>query len=100
GGFALLLAIFLPAFLLVIGALPYWETLRQRVGVQRSMAGVNAAVVGVLGAALYDPVWTSAIHSKTDFGFALAAFGLLVYARLSPVLVVILAALLGWLLSL
>jgi chromate transporter len=96
GGLALLLAIFLPASLLVIGALPFWETLRQRDGVQRAMAGVNAAVVGVLVAALYNPVWTSAIHSTTDFGLALAAFGLLVYARLSPVLVVALAAVAGW----
>lgn len=100
GGMALLLAIFLPAFLLVVGALPFWETLRQRGGVQRAMAGVNAAVVGALLAALYDPVWTSAIHSKADFGLALAAFGLLVYARMSPVLVVVLAALAGWLLAL
>ncbi|WP_341889163.1 chromate efflux transporter [Variovorax sp. YR752] len=100
GGVALLLAIFLPAFLLVAGALPFWETLRQREGVQRAMAGVNAAVVGVLLAALYDPVWTSAIHSKADFGLALAAFGLLVYARLSPVWVVGLAAVAGWLLAL
>ena len=100
GGGALLLAIFLPAFLLVVGALPFWETLRQRDGVQRAMAGVNAAVVGVLLAALYDPVWTSAIHSKADFGLALAAFGLLVYARLSPVWVVGLAAVAGWLLAL
>jgi len=100
GGLALLLAIFLPAALLVIGALPFWETLRQRDGVQRAMAGVNAAVVGVLLAALYDPVWTSAIHSPADFGLALAAFGLLVYARLSPVLVVALAAIAGWLLAL
>jgi chromate transporter len=84
----------------VIGALPFWETLRQRDGVQRAMAGVNAAVVGVLLAALYDPVWTSAIHSPADFGLALAAFGLLVYARLSPVLVVALAAVAGWLLAL
>lgn len=99
GGIALLLAIFLPAFLLVVGALPYWETLRQRDGVQRAMAGVNAAVVGVLVAALYDPVWTSAIHSRVDFGLALAAFGLLVYARLSPVLVVILCGTGGWLLA-
>ncbi len=99
GGIALLLAIFLPAFLLVVGALPYWETLRQRDGVQRAMAGVNAAVVGVLVAALYDPVWTSAIHSRADFGLALAAFGLLVYARLSPVLVVILCGAGGWLLA-
>jgi chromate transporter len=96
GGFILLLAIFTPAFLLVIGALPFWESLRQRDAVQRAMAGVNAAVVGVLAAALYDPVWTSAIHSRGDFGLALAAFGLLVYARLSPVAVVALAALAGW----
>ncbi|MCY1310470.1 chromate efflux transporter [compost metagenome] len=100
GGLALLLAIFLPAFLLVAGALPFWETLRQRDGVQRAMAGVNAAVVGVLLAALYDPVWTSAIHSKADFGLPLAAFGLMVYARLSPVWVVGLAAVAGWLLTL
>ncbi|QHE89151.1 chromate efflux transporter [Hydrogenophaga sp. BPS33] len=100
GGLALLLAIFLPASLLVVGALPFWETLRQRDGVQRAMAGVNAAVVGVLLAALYDPVWTSAIHSTADFGLALAAFGLLVYARLSPVLVVSLAAAAGWMLAL
>lgn len=96
GGLALLLAIFIPAFLLVVGALPYWESLRQRDGVQRAMAGVNAAVVGMLVAALYDPVWTSAIHSRADFGLALAAFGLLVYARLSPVLVVLLSAVTGW----
>jgi chromate transporter len=97
GGLALLVVIFVPAFLLVAGALPFWEALRQRDGVQRAMGGINAAVVGVLGAALYDPVWTSAIHSRADFGLALAAFGLLVYARLSPVLVVALAALAGWL---
>ncbi|MDD2712214.1 MAG: chromate efflux transporter [Simplicispira sp.] len=96
GGLLLLLVIFLPAFLLVVGALPFWERLRQHSGVQRALAGVNAAVVGVLGAALYDPVWTSAIHSRADVGLALAAFGLLVCARLSPVLVVLLAAVAGW----
>lgn len=99
GGLTLLVAIFLPAFLLVAGALPFWELLRQRDGVQRAMAGVNAAVVGVLGAALYDPVWTSAIHSRADFGLALCAFGLLVHGRRSPVLVVALAAAAGWLLA-
>jgi chromate transporter len=99
GGIALLLAIFLPAVLLVGGALPFWELLRQRSDVQRAMAGVNAAVVGVLGAALYDPVWTSAIHSRADFGLALAAFGLLVYGKLSPFVVVFGAALAGWLLG-
>ena len=96
GGLALLLAIFLPAFLLVIGALPFWESIRQRDAVQRAMGGINAAVVGVLAAALYDPVWTSAIHSKADFGLALAAFGLLVYGRVSPVVVVAGAAWGGW----
>jgi len=96
GGLALLVVIFVPAFLLVAGALPFWEAMRQRDGVQRAMGGINAAVVGVLGAALYDPVWTSAIHSRADFGLALAAFGLLIYARISPVLVVVIAATAGW----
>jgi chromate transporter len=96
GGLTLLVAIFVPAFLLVVGALPFWEALRQRDGVQRAMAGINAAVVGVLAAALYDPVWSSAIHSRADFGLALAAFGLLVYGRQSPLRVVALAALAGW----
>lgn len=93
GGTVLLLAIFLPSFLLVAGALPYWEDLRQRDGIQRAMGGINAAVVGILGAALYDPVWTSAIHNKPDFALALAAYGLLVLGKLSPVVVVALTAL-------
>ena len=96
GGLLLLGLIFLPAFLLVAGALPFWELLRQRAGVQRAMAGINAAVVGLLAAALYDPVWTSAIHSRADFALALAAFALLVVARLSPLWVVALTALAGW----
>lgn len=93
GGIVLLLAIFLPSFLLVAGALPYWENLRQRDGIQRAMGGINASVVGVLGAALYDPVWTSAIHNKPDFALALTAYGLLVLGKLSPVVVVALTAL-------
>ncbi|MDR2220023.1 MAG: chromate efflux transporter [Methylobacillus sp.] len=96
GGLLLLVAMFAPGFLLVIGALPFWESLRQHDSVQRAMAGINAAVVGILGAALYDPVWVSAIGSKTDFWLALAAFGLLVFGRVSPVWVVAGAALLGW----
>lgn len=100
GGLALLLAIFAPAFLLVAGALPFWESLRQRDAVQRAMGGINAAVVGVLGAALYDPVWTSAVHSRADLALALAAFALLVYGRVSPVLVVAGTALAGWILAL
>ncbi len=92
-----LVVTFVPALLMVAGALPFWEALRQCDRVQRAVAGINAAVVGVLGSALYDPVWTSAIQSRADFGLALAAFGLLVYARLSPVLVAAMAAAAGWL---
>ena len=97
GGLVFLVAIFLPGFLMVVGALPFWDALRQRASVQSAMAGVNAGVVGILLSALYDPVWTSAIHGRGGFALALAAFGLLVYARLSPVLVVGLAAAAGWL---
>jgi len=96
GGLALLVVIFVPAFLLVAGALPFWEALRQRDGVQRAMGGINAAVVGVLGAALYDPVWTSAIQSRADVALALGVFGLLLHGRCPPVLAVGLAALGGW----
>ncbi len=95
GGLALLVTIFVPAFLVLIGALPFWERLRHRAGVQAAMAGINAGVVGILLAALYDPVWTSAIHGRADFALALAAFGLLVYGRVAPVLVVALAAAAG-----
>lgn len=91
----MLAAIFVPSFLLVAGALPFWESLRQRDGIQRAMAGVNAAVVGILGAALYDPVWSSAIHSTDDMALALAAYGLLVFGRVSPVAVVALSVLAG-----
>ena len=99
GGLALLVAIFLPGALLVAAALPFWESLRRRPGVRNMVAGVNAAVVGILLSALYDPVWTGAILTKADFGLALALFGLLVYARWSPVWVVLAAAAGGWALA-
>lgn len=95
GGLVLLLAIFVPAFLLIVGALPFWEALRHREGIRRALAGVNAAVVGILGAALYDPVWTGAIHSRADFCLALAAYGLLVVGRVPPVAVVAFCAAVG-----
>jgi len=98
GGLALLLVVFLPAFLLLVAALPFWDTLRQRAAVQSALAGINAGVVGILLAALYDPVWISAIHGRAEFGIALAAFALLMHTRLSPVLVVALSALAGWVL--
>jgi chromate transporter len=87
-----LVAVFLPSFLLVVGALPFWEPLRARAGFQAVLRGINAAVVGLLLAALYDPVWTSAIKGHADFGLALVAFGLHMFWRLPPWLVVVIAA--------
>lgn len=99
GGITLLIAVFLPSFLLLAGTLPYWEVLRQRDGIRRAMGGINAAVVGVLAAALYDPVWTSAIQSLADFALALLAYLLLVPGKVSPVLVVALVVFAGLLIG-
>jgi chromate transporter len=96
GGLICLLAIFASSFLLVIGAMPFWDALRRVGAVRNALRGVNAVVVGLLLAALYDPVWTSAILSAADFGLALAAFTLLVFWKTPPWLVVILTALGGW----
>jgi chromate transporter len=78
--------------LLVVGALPFWDRLRQVLAVQSALKGVNAAVVGLLLAALYHPVWTSAIGTPKDFGIGLAAFVLLVFWKVPPWLVVLLGA--------
>jgi len=83
-----LLAIFIPALLLVAGALPFSRALAKRNGAARMMAAVNAVVVGVLAAALYDPVWIGAVHDAGDFVIALAAFGLLMARRCSALAVV------------
>ena len=96
GGLICLGAIFVPSFLLVIGTLPYWNALSRQESARRAMLGVNAAVVGLLLAALYDPVWTSGIRSAGDFILALSAFALLVSWKLPPWLVVILGAVAGW----
>lgn len=100
GGLLCLIAIFAPSFLLVIGALPFWEQLRGSAHVQAALAGVNAAVVGLLLAALYQPVWTSAIRGASDFGLALLALIALMAWKLPPWLVVLLSGVAGWLLSL
>jgi len=92
GAVIALVAIFLPSFLFVIGILPFWNRLRTIEPFQAALRGINAAVVGLLLAALYDPVWTSAITSRADFGLALVAFGLLTFWRLPPWLVVLFAA--------
>ena len=95
-----LVAIFLPSFFLVIGALPFWEELRRRPLAQASLRGVNAAVVGLLLAALYQPVWTVGITNAADFALAVAAFLLLFMWQTPPWLVVILSAAAGALMSL
>jgi chromate transporter len=92
GGLFALAAIFLPAFLLVVGALPFWDALRARRRFQSALRGVNASVVGLLLAALYHPVWTGAILAPADFALALFAFGLLALWRVPPWLVVAIAA--------
>jgi chromate transporter len=90
-----LVAIFLPGLLVLTGALPFWHTLRRRPNAQAIMRGVNAAVVGLLGAALYNPVWTSAVKTPADFGLALTGFVLLTVWRAPPLLVVVIGALGG-----
>lgn len=95
GGLIALGAIFIPSFLLVAGALPFWDRLRNFPKAQSALKGVNAAVVGILLAALYDPVWTSAIQSPIDFAYALVAFVALVFWKLPPWLVVIACGALG-----
>ncbi|MBZ9711942.1 chromate efflux transporter [Deinococcus multiflagellatus] len=89
-------AIFLPAFLLVAGALPFWGRWRTCPGAQAALQGVNAAVVGVLLSALYTPVFTAAVGSPLDFAVVLVAFAALEHGRLPPWLVVGLGALVGW----
>ena len=99
GAFLALVAIFFPSFLLIVGALPFWELLRSKSSFQSALQGINAAVVGLLLAALYNPVWTSAIHNPADFGLGLVAFGLLAFWQWPPWLVVLVTALGGELLT-
>lgn len=90
-----LFGIFLPGLLILVGALPFWDAFRARTGAQAAMRGVNAAVVGLLGAALYNPVWTSSVKAPADFAVALAGFVLLVAWRAPPLVVVLLSACAG-----
>lgn len=91
-----LVAIFLPSFLLILGALPFWDGLRRVAPIQSALAGVNAAVVGLLLAALYNPVWLTAIRAPEDFALALGAFALLVFWKVPPWIVVLLSAASGF----
>lgn len=92
GAIISLAAIFLPGILLLIGTLPFWDNFRRQVKAQAAMRGVNASVVGLLGAALYTPLWTSTIHTASDFGIALTGFLLLTIWKVPPWIIVILSA--------
>jgi chromate transporter len=95
GALVALAAIFLPSFLLLVGVLPFWNTLRARPGFQSALAGINATVVGLLAAALYQPVWTSTVANVPDFCIALGAFVLLARLNARPWMVVALGAAAG-----
>lgn len=99
GAMLALVAIFLPSFLLIAGALPFWDLLRSMPIFPSALKGINAAVVGLLLTALYKPVWTSAIYSPADFGLGLIAFGLLMFWKCPPWLVVVLTAIGGELIA-
>lgn len=90
GGLVATIAIFLPAFLLLVGVLPFWEQVQSNVKVRQMLKGVSAGVVGILIAAFYDPILTSAIHTRIDFVFAAILFVLLAYCKVPSWAIVIL----------
>jgi len=94
-----LVGIFLPGILILIGTLPFWDAFRRRTSAQAMMRGVNAAVVGLLGAALYNPVWTSSVKTPGDFGVVLVGFVLLTAWSAPPLIVVAVSATGGVLLA-
>ncbi|WP_102691845.1 chromate efflux transporter [Rummeliibacillus pycnus] len=90
GGLIATVAIFLPAFLLILGTLPFWNTLRNNEKMNGALMAVNAAVVGILISAFYQPIWTSAVFTPIDFAFVAILFSLLVYWKLPPWVIVLL----------
>jgi chromate transporter len=94
GSLLAVLAIFMPAYLLVAGTLPFWNTLRRQPALQAALIGINAAVVGLLFAALCHPLWTSAVQSIADFGLVALNFALLVYWK-RPVWLVVAVSIIG-----
>ena len=95
GALLCLVAIFLPAFLLIVGVLPFWERLRRHHAVAKAFNGVNAVVVGILLAALYDPIWITTVRTRLDFVLAVTGFAALTFWRLPPVAVVVALLVLG-----
>jgi chromate transporter len=99
GGLLATFAIFLPAFLLVLGTLPFWNSLSHNPKIKGALMGVNAAVVGILISAFYNPIWTSSILGPIDFAFAALLFCMLAYWKLPPWMIVVTGAIGGYLLS-
>src|SRR5690606_28869589 len=99
GGLFATFAIFLPAFLLVLGVLPFWDSLRQNPKIKAALIGVNASVVGILLSALYHPIWTSSIIEPIDFALAAILFSMLAFFKLPPWVVVLTGAIGGVLIS-
>ncbi|MGN7477470.1 chromate transporter [Solibacillus silvestris] len=99
GGILATVAIFLPAFLLILGTLPFWDSLRRLSKVKGALMGVNAAVVGILISAFYEPIWTSSIFTPMDFALAAILFGMLTFWKLAPWMIVVSGAIGGMLMS-
>ncbi|MGE8203185.1 chromate transporter [Heyndrickxia sp. NPDC080065] len=99
GGLLATIAIFLPAFLLIMGTLPLWDSLRRNPNCQGAFYGVNSSVVGILIAAFYTPIWTSSIFTSIDFAFGAILFSMLVFWKLPPWLIVLTGAVGGYLLG-
>lgn len=99
GGLLATAAIFLPAFLLILGTLPFWNMLRRNPKIKGALMGVNAAVVGILISAFYQPIWTSTILKPLDFAFAAVLFSMLVYWKLPPWVIVVTGAVGGFIFS-
>ena len=93
-GFLSFLAIFLPAILLIIGVLPFWESLRNKPQIKGALIGVNASVVGILISALYSPIWTNAVQTTTDFALVAILFSMLAFLKL-PSWSVVIAGIIG-----
>ncbi len=100
GGLVATIAVFLPAFLVILGALPFWDSLRSNPKIMGAIMGVNAAVIGILISAFYFPIWTSSILTPVDFALAAVLFSMLAYWKLPPWIIVVTGAIGGSLLTL
>ncbi|WP_438311700.1 chromate efflux transporter [Sporosarcina sp. FA9] len=100
GGLVATFAVFLPAFLLILGALPFWDSLRKNPKIKGAIMGVNAAVIGILISAFYFPIWTSSILAPVDFALAAILFSMLAYWKLPPWVIVVSGAIGGSLMTL